>query len=121
MSTATSSLGIRTPPTTLTTFYQNPDATGDVLTFQWTKPMPENGYLGNVTFRQFKKKLIQVFDPEPVVSWGVQLGISWAFQAQDGTFLCRMFVSNFGDLFITFSERKKGDWPLITVYAPHHT
>jgi hypothetical protein len=82
--------------------------------------MPNNGYLGNVTFREFQKKNIQVFDPQPVTVYGVTLGFSWAYQAQDGSFLCRMFVSAFGDVFVTFSERKKGNWPLITVFAPHH-
>lgn len=91
------------------------------MTFQWTKPMPTNGYLGNVTFREFQKKPIQVFDPKPIEVHGVVLGTSWAYQAQDGSFLCRMFVSAFNDVFITFSERKKGNWPLITVFAPHHS
>ena len=108
-----------TAPTQVTSFY-TPD-TLEILTFQWTRPMPNNGYLGNVTFRQFQKKPIQVFDPKPVVSWGVELGISWAYQAQDGSFLCRLFVSHFGNVYIGFSERKKGNWPLITLLAPHHT
>lgn len=106
------------PPTRITTFY-TPD-TFEPLTFEWTRPMPNNGYLGNVTFRQYQKKNIQVFDPRPVVSYGVQLGISWAYQAQDGSFICRMFVSAFGDVYVTFSERKQGNWPLVTVLAPHH-
>ena len=109
----------RTPPTQVTTFY-TPD-TFELLTFQWTRPMPNNGYLGNVTFRQFQKKPIQVFDPKPVVSWGVELGISWAYQAQDGSFLCRLFVSHFGNVYIGFSDPKKGNWPLITLLAPHHS
>ena len=116
---STSTTITRTPPTVVTTFY-TPD-TFEVLTFEWTKPMPKNGYLGNVTFRQFQKKPIQVFDPKPVVSWGVELGISWAYQAQDGSFLCRLFVSHFGNVYIGFSERKKGNWPLITLLAPHHS
>ena len=119
MSTPVSTQAIPTPPTQVTTFY-TPD-TFELLTFQWTRRMPQNGYLGNVTFRQFRKKPIQVFDPKPVVSWGIELGISWAYQAQDGSFLCRMFVSHFGNAYISFSERKKGDWPLITLLAPHHT
>lgn len=110
---------IRTPPTQVTTFY-TPD-TFELLTFEWTRPMPNNGYLGNVTFRQYHKKPIQVFDPKPVVTWGVELGISWAYQAGDGSFICRLFVSHFGNAYIGFSQRKKGDWPLITLLAPHHT
>lgn len=107
------------PPTHVTTFY-TPD-TFELLTFQWTRRMPNNGYLGNVTFRQYQKKNIQVFDPQPVVSYGIVLGFNWAYQAQDGSFLCRLFVSNFGNVYIAFSERKKGDWPLISLLAPHHS
>jgi hypothetical protein len=118
VSTPITTTAVQAPPTRITTFYAVD--TSEPLTFQWTKPMPNNGYLGNVTFRQFQKKLIQVFDPKPVISYGVELGKSWAYQAQEGSFLCRLFVSNFGDVFITFSERKKGDWPLITLLAPHH-
>ena len=109
----------RTKPTQVTTFY-TPD-TKELLTFEWTNTMPEKGYLGNVTFRQYKKKPIQVFRPEEISSYGVPLGTSWQYQAQDGSFLCRMFVSAHLDSFITFSERKKGDWPLITLLAPHHS
>jgi hypothetical protein len=106
------------PPTRITTFYTW--GTFEPLTFEWTRRMPNNGYLGNVTFRQFQKKKIQVFDPKLIETYGVVLGTSWAYQAQDGSFLCRMFVSAFGDLYVTFSDRKKGDWPLISVLAPHH-
>jgi hypothetical protein len=106
------------PPTRVTTFFTVD--TSEPLTFQWTKQMPNKGHLGTVTFRQFQKKPIQVFEPKGVETFGVCLGISWAFQAQDGSFLCRLFVSNFGDVFITFSEPKKGDFPIITLLAPHH-
>ena len=108
------------PPTKVLTFYERAADGTFELTFQWTKQMPKKGYLGTVTFRQFQKKPIQVFDAEPVYVHGFLLGWDWAYQAQDGSFLCRMFVSNFGNVFITFSERKKGDWPLITLLAPHH-
>ena len=110
-----------TPPTKVTTFYEHvADGTFEPLTFQWTKQMPDKGYLGIVTFRQFQKKPIQVFDREEVRSHGILLGFSWAYQAQDGSFLCRMFVSAFRDSYVTFSERKKGNWPVpLTVLAPH--
>jgi hypothetical protein len=118
VSTPVSTQAIPFPPTQITTFYTAD--TFEPLTFQWTRRMPNNGYLGNVTFRQFQKKNIQVFDPRIIETFGVVLGTSWAYQAQDGSFICRMFVSNFGDLYITFSDRKQGNWPLITVFAPHH-
>lgn len=118
MSTPVSTQAIPIPPTRVTTFYTLD--TFEELTFEWTRRMPENGYLGNVTFRQFQKKPIQVFDPKPVATIGVVLGTSWAFQARDGSFICRMFVSAFNDVYIAFSDRKTGNWPLVTVYSFHH-
>jgi hypothetical protein len=118
MSTSITTPATVTTPTRITTFYTFD--TNEPLTFQWTRPTPNNGYLGNVTFRQYQKKNIQVYDPKRIEAYGVLLGISWAYQAQDGSFICRLFVSNFGDVFITFSERKTGNWPLITLLAPHH-
>lgn len=111
-----------TPPTKVTTFYEHAaDGTFVPLTFQWTRQMPDKGYLGTVTFRQFQKKPIQVFDPEPVVYYGQLLGWSWAYQAQDGSFLCRMFVSAYIDSYVTFADRKKGNWPVpLTVLPAHH-
>jgi hypothetical protein len=119
MSTPVTTEATGTRPTQITTFYTAD--TFEPLTFEWTRQMPANGYLGNVTFRQFKKKNIQVFDPKPVSTYGVVLGTSWAFQAQDGSFICRMFVSAFNDLYITFSDRKSGNWPLVSVFSFHHS
>lgn len=117
MSAAVTTQAAGTKPTTITSFFTE---AGERLTFEWTKQMPDEGYLGSVTFRQFQKKPIQVFDREEIKSHGIVLGVSWAYQAQDGSFLCRMFVSAFRDSFVTFSERKKGDWPVpLTVLAPH--
>ena len=117
MSAAVTTQAAKPKPTTIPTFYTE---AGERLTFEWTREMPEDGYLGNVTFRQFQKKPIQVFDPEKVYSYGILLGVSWAYQAQDGSFLCRMFVSAVRDSYVTFSESKKGDWPVpLTVLAPH--
>lgn len=110
------------PPTKVLTFYEHAaDGTYVPLTFQWTKKMPKNGYLGIVTFRQFQKKPIQVFDAEPVYVHGFLLGWDWAYQAQDGSFLCRMFVSAIIDSYVTFYELKKGKWPVpLHVFPPHH-
>lgn len=118
---ATQTIPAPTPPTKVLTFYEHAtDGTFVPLTFQWTKQMPDKGYLGTVTFRQFQKKPIQVFDPEQVRSYGELIGWSWAYQAQDGSFLCRMFVSAYYDSHVTFSDRKKGDWPVpLSVIRPH--
>lgn len=118
MSTPVSTEATATRPTQLTTFFTLD--TFEEMTFEWTRPMPANGYLGTVTFRQFQKKPIQVFDPRPVATFGVVLGTSWAFQARDGSFICRMFVSAFNDVYIAFSDRKTGNWPLVTVFSFRH-
>jgi hypothetical protein len=51
--------------------------------------MPQNGWLGTVSYGSINAKPIQVFDAKSVAG-----GTSWAFQAQDGSFQCRMFVSS---------------------------
>lgn len=82
-----------------------------LMSFTWIRPMPHNGYLGEVTFRSVKKKPIQVFgaiDDNGSKNWG--------FQAQDGSFLCRMEVASDQNS-ITFLDLKKGNWPLITLNA----
>lgn len=83
------------------------------MAFNWTRPMPNGGYLGEVTFGSFQRKPIQVFDAKVDRTDGSK---TWQYQAQDGSFLCSMKVtSDQGS--ITFLDRKKGDWPLITVDA----
>lgn len=119
MSTQVSTEAAVRRPTQITTFYTAD--TFETLTFEWTRRMPENGFLGNVTFRQFQKKPIQVFDPKPISTYGIVLGISWAFQARDGSFICRMFVSAFNDVYVAFSDPKTGNWPLVTVFPFHHS
>ncbi|HEX8475950.1 MAG TPA: hypothetical protein VF666_18130 [Pyrinomonadaceae bacterium] len=95
-------------PTQPRYFAQN----GAIMTFDWTRPMPENGYLGTVSFPGVAtNKPIQVFDPKTSVK-----GTDWAFQAQDGSFLCRMFVTA-SQSRVTFSQNRIGNWPNITVYA----
>ena len=115
MSAQVATEATRTPPTVITSFKT---AAGEPLTFQWTRAMPEGGYLGNVTFRQFQKKPIQVFDPEPVYSHSILIGVSWAYQAQDGSFLCRVFVTEFLNAYVTFSDLKKGNWPVPLTVVP---
>jgi len=89
------------------------DEHGVQMTFNWTRPMPQGGYLGEVTFGSYQKKPIQVFDAKLDNTDGSK---TWQYQAQDGAFLCSMKVSSDRNS-ITFFARKKGDWPLIVVSA----
>ncbi|HYY99680.1 MAG TPA: hypothetical protein VE642_13855 [Pyrinomonadaceae bacterium] len=88
------------------------------LTFNWTKPMPGNGYLGTATFGQFVNKPIQVYGAEPILYNGHQVGLNWGFQAQDGSFLGRMYVST-GKCYIRFAHFRANDqWPQVSCHVP---
>jgi hypothetical protein len=88
------------------------------LTFNWTKPMPGNGYLGEATFGQFVNKPIQVYGAEPILFNGHQVGLNWGFQAQDGSFLGRMYVST-GKCYIRFAHFRANDqWPQVSCHVP---
>lgn len=78
-----------TPPTR--TRYNCGDVDNpDYITFQWTRPMPNGGYLGTVSYGQITNKPVQVFDAKVDNTTKI---VDWTFQAQDGSFLCHMFVS----------------------------
>jgi hypothetical protein len=83
-----------------------------VLSFQWGRQMPEGGRLGTVSCGQFVNKPIQVFDAQPILdALGRQIGLNWAFQAQDGSFLGRMYVA-FYKTIIRFAHFRPNDkWP----------
>lgn len=90
------------------------DGNDGLMFFNWVRQMPNNGYLGEVTYGSYQKKPIQVFDPHPATTADVEK--IWQYQAQDGSFLCSMKVTA-GQTSITFFDRKKGNWPGITVDA----
>ena len=83
------------------------------MIFNWTRRMPDNGFLGEVTYLSFVQKPIQVF----AVKVDQQGNSTWQFQAQDGSFLLSMKVEA-DQRCITFLDRKKGDFPLVTVCVP---
>ncbi len=86
------------------------------LTFQWGKRMPENGRLGTVTFGQYVNKPIQVFDAQPIKYNDVIIGTNWAFQAQDGSFVGRMYVSS-DQYNVSFVNCNNANWPLTSCFA----
>ena len=83
------------------------------LTFQWGRQMPEGGRLGLASFGEFVNKPVQIFDVKIIYN-GLKQEIArdWAFQAQDGSFLGRMYVSSPNHVFIQFAKFRPGDkWP----------
>lgn len=61
-----------------------------LLGLSWTRRMPYNGWLGVAsTSNMEESKDVQIYDPRTLSDGGT----SWAFQAQDGSFVCRMYVS----------------------------
>src|ERR1051325_4716856 len=86
------------------------------INFAWGRQMPDGGRLGQVTFGQFVNKPIQVYDAQPIICEGVRVGTNWGFQAQDGSFLGRMYVSNF-KCFIRFVHFRPNDtWPQVSCH-----
>ncbi|HEX5709029.1 MAG TPA: hypothetical protein VFX96_17135 [Pyrinomonadaceae bacterium] len=84
------------------------------ITFSWGRRMPKNGRLGTVTIGQFVNKPIQVFAAKPIAGGGT----AWRFQAQDGSFLGHLLVSQLKS-FIRFVDFRPGDqFPLVFCVAP---
>jgi len=81
----TTSARVYTGPTKTLYFCPNE---GTYLTLSWTRPMPYGGWLGQATTSETKD--VQAYDAQSL-NGGVT---SWGFQAQDGSFVCRMYVSS---------------------------
>ena len=89
------------------------------LTFSWGRRMPDNGRLGTATLGAFVNKPIQVFDRQEIRFGNVLVGYNWGFQAQDGSFLGRMYVSEPGQSFIRFAKFRPNDqWPQVFCATP---
>jgi hypothetical protein len=83
-----------------------------VLSFQWGRQMPEGGRLGTVSCGQFANKPIQVFDAQPINdASGKRIGTNWGFQAQDGSFLGRMYVAFYKSIIRFAHFRPNDQWP----------
>lgn len=88
---------------------QNPD----YITFNWTGTKPNGGWVGEVTYGGHVT-LIQAFDAKYVGPPADKL-VNWAFQAQDGSFLCRMIVNSKLPLLrnasVGFNTCRNNNWP----------
>jgi len=79
----------------------------------WDRHMPNGGRLEEVNYgTAIQKKPIQVFDAKPESDRSK----TWQFQAQDGSFLCSMNVSEDQNT-VKFLNNRKGNFPQITVHA----
>lgn len=88
------------------------DSTGAIMAFKWTQEFPRKGaHLGEVSYKQYCDKPIQIYDARSTPE-----GTDWGYQAQDGEFVCRMFVTADRSKII-FSRSTKGNWPLVTVFV----
>lgn len=86
----------------------------DYIYFDWTKPMPQGGWLGNVVYGS-NKPAVQIFNPQ-VVEQNVT---DWTYQAQNGAFICHMIVSNKPPLtehYVSFERCNNNQWPQVTCY-----
>lgn len=84
---------------------------GAFLAFDWTKQMPYGGWLGETD--GFTHKAVQAYDARPL-SGG---GLNWGFQAQDGSFVCRMYVSANQDTVSFVNCRPYGNWPVTSCFG----
>ena len=84
----------------------------DYITFNWTGQRPHGGWVGEVTYGSFVKKPIQAFDAKFVDPTNPKI-IDWAYQAQDGSFLCRMTVNSapLRNGSVTFGTCRDNNWP----------
>lgn len=82
---------------------------GAFLAFEWTRPMPQGGWLGEAD--GFTNKAVQAYNAQSLPGGG----LNWGIQAQDGSFVCRMHVSANQNT-ISFVNCS-GNWPVTFCYA----
>ncbi|MFL6333730.1 MAG: hypothetical protein ACJ754_10510 [Pyrinomonadaceae bacterium] len=92
-----------------------------MLTFTWQPGDYKGGRLGTATFGQFVNKPIQVYDAKIIKDPVTQREVArdWGFQAQDGSFLGRMYVTSPRHSYIRFAHFRPNDqWPQVSFTVP---
>ena len=80
------------------------------VAFNWTRPMPYGGWLGDTD--GFTHKAVQAYDARTMSDgW-----LNWGFQAQDGSFVCRMYVSPDRRSLSFVNCRPYANWPVTLCY-----
>jgi hypothetical protein len=81
------------------------------VSFDWGTPMPYGGWLGSTGY--YKTKAVQAYDAQLLSSgW-----LNWGFQAQDGSFVCRMYVSPDQNNINFVNCRPFTNWSLTSCFA----
>ncbi len=90
------------------------------LSFTWQAGDYKGGRLGTATFGKFVNKPIQIYDAK--IHYGPngrEVCRDWGFQAQDGSFLGRMYVSSPRHSYIRFAHFRATDqWPQQSFTVP---
>jgi hypothetical protein len=84
---------------------------GTFVSFNWGPSMPYGGWLGQTA--DYKAKDIQAYDAQPLGGGG----LNWGFQAQDGSFVCRMYVSSDQNHINFVNCRPFTNWALTSCFA----
>jgi hypothetical protein len=84
---------------------------GALLAFEWTKQMPYGGWLGRTY--DIAEEDVQAYDARPLYGGG----LNWGFQAQNGSFVCRMYVSADQNHITFVNCRPFANWPLTSCDA----
>jgi hypothetical protein len=81
------------------------------VSFDWGRPMPYGGWLGATGY--YKAKDVQAYDAQPLSNGG----LDWGFQAQDGSFVCRMHVTSNQNNITFVNCRPFANWSLTSCFA----
>lgn len=81
------------------------------VSFDWTQQMPFGGWLGSTGY--YKTKDVQAYDAQTLPNGG----LNWGFQAQDGSFVCRMYVSSNQNNINFVNCRPFANWSLTSCFA----
>jgi hypothetical protein len=84
---------------------------GTFVSFNWTTPMPYGGWLGQTG--DYKAKDVQAYDAQPLGGGA----LNWGFQAQDGSFVCRMYVTADQNHINFVNCRPFANWSLTSCFA----
>jgi hypothetical protein len=98
-----------TPTRDLSTFYCPYE--GAFVSFDWGQPMPYDGWLGQAG--DYKSVAVQAYDAQMLNG----SALNWGFQAQDGSFVCRMYVSSDKNNIQFVNCRPFTNWSLTSCFA----
>lgn len=81
------------------------------VSFDWGRSMPYGGWLGKTGY--YKTKDVQAYDSQLLPDGS----LNWGFQAQDGSFVCRMYVTSDQNHIDFVNCRPFSNWSLTSCFA----